>query len=45
MFYYFQKAAPDENSRFLFTTLYNWVIYIFMPLIVAAIGVPTTIMA
>lgn len=24
---------------------YNWVIYIFMPLIVAAIGVPTAIMA
>ena len=24
---------------------YNWVIYVFMPLIVAAIGVPTAIMA
>ena len=26
-------------------TTYNWVIYVLMPLIVAAIGIPTTVMA
>ncbi len=26
-------------------SMYNWVIYVLMPLIVAAIGIPTTIMA
>lgn len=41
------KAYVDLSRHSIEKQLstYNWVIYIFMPLIVAAIGIPTAIMA
>ena len=39
---YIDAKIEGVDKRF---STYNWVIYIFMPLIVVAIGVPTAIMA
>ena len=39
---YIDVSIESVDKRF---STYNWVIYIFMPLIVVAIGVPTAIMA
>ena len=39
---YIDVRIEGVNKRF---SAYNWVIYILMPLIVAAIGIPTTITA
>ena len=39
---YIDVSIAGVNNRF---STYNWVIYILMPLIVAAIGIPTAIIA
>ena len=39
---YIDAKIEGVNKRF---SAYNWVIYILMPLIVAAIGIPTSIIA